>query len=182
MGASALYVNEDSTLEIEDKDALMGLLCRRSASVRKLDDLILFNGDKAYSYYLAAGIKAENSTTAAFPCPYPMHAWIDNPQSGESLSGTVNVTGWAYSEDIGIAEVSLFLNGESVVTARYGLPRPDVVEVRNIRTDPNAPNLGFELRLDTTEVENGKYELAIQLRNRLGHSRRYGERTVLVDN
>lgn len=183
VGDSALYINEDSTLDIDDKDTLMATICQRSTSVRRLKDLSLFNGDKAFSFYQVEGIREQaNNIKPAYPCPYPMHAWIDTPTAGEILSGHVPVSGWAYNEDIGIAEVSLLLDDEVVATANYGAPRPDVVEVRKLVSDPNIPNLGFTLQLDTTTIENGTYELAILLSNRQGHSRVYGKRDVEINN
>lgn len=184
-GQPALFVKEDSSLNIDDKDALMHTVCNLSESVTKVSDLSLFNGDKAFSYYFLDQIQipdGDSKVEAASPCPFPTHAWIDSPVAGQTLTGQVAVNGWAYNEDIGVAMIELLIDGEAVATIDYGIPRPDVVAVRNVQSDPQAPNLGFDFQFDTTSLENGRYELALHLVNQQGHSTIYGSRDVVIDN
>ncbi|MCG8413239.1 MAG: Ig-like domain-containing protein, partial [Pseudomonadales bacterium] len=181
MGYPALYINEDSTLTVDEKTSLMASLCANSTAVSPLSELSLFNGDKAFSYYAVDRIEP-GSATAAFPCPYPMQAWIDSPIADTTLTGEANLSGWAYSEDIGIQQVHVLLDGERIATADYGISRVDVVEARRVATDPNVPDLGFGLSLDTTDFENGEHNLAIELVNRAGSTLIYGERQIRIDN
>lgn len=183
-GDPALFITEDSTLEIDDKTALMGMACDFSSEVTWLGELNLFNGDKAFNfYYLPSLIDPSGETdTRAFPCPFPIHAWLDQPAEGDELSGVSSVAGWAYSEDIGVDGIDLLINGETFARAEYGLNREDVVTVRNIETDPNAPALGFGLQLDTSLLANGYHELAIRVSNRQGSQTVYGRRRVRVAN
>ncbi len=183
-GQPALYITEDSTLEIDEKTALMDLACNASSELRYIDELKLFNGDKAFSYYYIDALVDPNRSdpVRAAPCPYPIHAWLDLPVHDAELSGLTEIAGWAYNEDIGVDRVELLIDGERITTAEYGISREDVVSVRNIRTDPNAPALGFGLLLDTSLLENGSHELAINVVNRLGSSRIYGKRSVRIAN
>lgn len=183
-GSPLLYINEDSSLNLGDKTALMAQMCQSVEDLNQLDSLSLFAGDKSFSFYQASAVKRFSNTpgSIAFPCPYPMQAWIDMPNEGQSLSSTTEVSGWAYSEDIGIESVQLLLDGTIAAEATYGISRQDVVDVRNISTDPNAPNLGFRMDFDTTDFDNGRYELAISLQNKNGAEAIYGTRSITIKN
>ncbi len=183
-GQLALYISEDSTLEIEDATDLMAFVCDISSEVEPLDQLSLFNGDKAFSFYLISEISdpVGENPASAFPCPYPIHAWIDQPLEDDVLSGQVNVSGWAYSEDVGVAGVELLIDGNRVASAEYGNNREDVVTVRSVRNDPNLPDLGFDLQYDSTLLSNGRHEMAIEVSNRQGRRQIYGKRSIRVSN
>ena len=178
---SILFISEDSTLEVEDKQTLMLEMCEMASSLRALDQLMLFNGDKQFSFYRGYGL-FDNDTQRATPCPLPMRAWIDRPAGDTPVRGQVDVAGWAYSEEIGVDSVHLLVNGEAVMMLHYGIPRPDVAEVMNVTSDPNLPNLGYGGMWDSTSVSNGHYRLALEIRNKQGSILRYGERVVQVSN
>ncbi|MDP6413570.1 MAG: glycosyltransferase family 39 protein [Gammaproteobacteria bacterium] len=181
---SVLYINEDSSLTVVDKHELLTTICSFVDSMKFIDELSLFRGDKRFSYYSATRIIDNGSNTdyRARPCPYPARAWIDYPNAEEHMSGSVNVSGWSYNEDIGIADVYLLLDGTRIGTADYGQERPDVVQAMGVSSDPNEPALGFSYSLDTTSITNGEYHLSIELINRQGMSTVYGERTVQISN
>ena len=166
---------------MEDKRDLLADFCRHTDQVQHLGNLTLFNGDKAFSFYRAERLRQRQDSRAR-PCPFPMRAWIDAPVAGSTLSGSVAVNGWAFSEDIGVATVSLLLDGKPVQQLDYGIPRPDVVTGMGVDTDPNAPNLGFGGEWDSRTAANGDHELAIEIRNRQGSVTRYGTREVQVEN
>ena len=66
--------------------------------------------------------------------------WVDEPQSEGIVGPEIRVTGWALAAS-GINRVEIRLAGASF-TARYGLPRHDVADVRPGYADN--PNGGFE--------------------------------------
>lgn len=183
-GQPALYINEDSSLVVDDKTDLMKDMCAIVSEISHLDTLSLFNGDKAFSFYSASQINAIQSDrkSTAFPCPYPAQAWIDYPAANDVLAGTIDVSGWAYNEDIGIERVQLLIDKQVIGTPSYGSNRQDVVDIRNVSTDPNAPNLGYSIQLDTLELPNGVYELAIELYNKAGVREVYGKRRIAIAN
>ena len=153
-------------------------------SIELADELILFNGDKRFSYYLADRIIDRQSRPdfRSFPCPYPPRAWIDYPEAGAELSSTVDIRGWAYNEDIGVQAVYLIIDDQRIGRARYSIRREDVVDAMGVQSDPNAPILGYSYRLDTTSFSNGYYQLAIEIENLQGTSYREGERVVRIRN
>lgn len=178
---NALYINEDSTLILAEKIDLMTTMCEYSTGIKPLAELSLYAGDKAFSFYRVDTLQPP-SMQRAFPCPYPIQAWIDRPEAGASIQNELEIAGWAYSEDIGIAEIELLIDNQPVARLDYGIERNDVVSVRNVRTDPNSPNLGFGLRLDSHTLADGEHSLAVLIRNRQGTELVYGERTIFVAN
>ncbi len=177
----ALFITEDSTLEVEAKAALIDNSCNLFAALTALSQLDLFNGDKQFSFYRATSHSSASPARAA-PCPWPMRAWIDQPVSDSTVSGEVTIAGWAYSEEIGIESVTLLLDGKEVVALNYGDTRPDVVEVMNVTSDPNSPELGYSGLWDSSTVENGWYRLELAIRNAQGSILRYGQRRIRVAN
>lgn len=183
-GKPALFITEDSTLTVVEKEDVMAAVCRHVREIDHFEDLSLFRGDKNFSYYMATSIvtSPEQSALQSGACPYPARAWIDSPIADADLSGVIKIEGWAFNEDIGIAAVSLLLNGEEIRKLNYGISRPDVVQAIPVNSDPNAPNLGYTGELDTRTFPNGSYILAIRLTDNRGVSTVYGERSVLIAN
>ncbi len=180
-GRPALYVNEDSTLRESDKIALMTEICRQSSTIRVLQGLDLFAGEKAFSFYAVDSlIRKTSPEERAKPCPYPIVAWIDSPPESAEVQGDVEISGWAYSEDIGIESVELFIDDRLVQTIEYRKSRPDVVKARSVETDPNSPNLGFVGTWDSSRHEPGIHELALRIVNNAGNERFYGNRQIVV--
>ncbi len=183
-GSEFLFISEDSTLDNSAKYQLLAELCARSEQLQHLDELVLFKGDKQFSFYKGNSLTDALNTPVfgATACPFPAIAWIDVPDRGAELSGLVNVNGWAYNEDIGIESINLLIDGEKIGQVDYGVSRPDVVEVRQVRSDPNKPNIGYNYSFDSNLLQNGKYRLEIEIRNQLGITQLYGERTVEINN
>lgn len=178
-GEPLLFITEDSTLNVLQKHELVARACGLADSLKQVNQLSLFDGDKQFSFY--RGHVATPAARTAGPCPYPPRAWIDQPAPGASLSGSAIVSGWAYNEDLGVARVLLYLDGEITGELDYGLPRPDVVAVRQPENEPNQPNLGFQTTFDTNEFSPGRHELEILIIDGRGNATRYGRRTVLME-
>ena len=179
-----LFITEDSTLDISAKHDLLTDLCARTGRLAHLGELSLFNGDKRFSFYRGAALHSidslEKIQTSA--CPFASIAWIDNPSRGAQLSGIVDVNGWAFNEDIGIESITLLIDSEAIGRVDYGGSRPDVVEVMQVRSDPNSPNIGYNYNFDSNLLGNGLHRLEIDIENRLGIKQRFGERTIEVNN
>lgn len=178
-GEPMLFITEDSALNVEQKHALLARACAMADSLEQLGQLSQFGGDKRFSYYHGTSIVAPGSESAA-PCPFPPRAWLDQPPPGAELSGIASISGWAYNEDLGVADVRIYLDGALVAEAEYGLPRPDVVAATALSGDPSQPNLGFEARLDTGEFSRGRHELAIGVIDSRGNETLYGHREVRI--
>ena len=179
-----LFITEDSTLDISAKHDLLTDLCARTGRLAHLGELSLFNGDKRFSFYRGAALHSidslEKIQTSA--CPFASIAWIDTPSRGAQLSGIVDVNGWAFNEDIGIESITLLIDSEAIGRVDYGGSRPDVVEVMQVRSDPNSPNIGYNYNFDSNLLGNGLHRLEIDIENRLGIKQRFGERTIEVNN
>lgn len=179
-----LFIAEDSTLDVAAKHDLLAKLCARTEQLSHLGELILFNSEKRFSFYQGRTLHSidslEQIQTSA--CPFPAIAWIDTPERDAELSGIVSVNGWAFNEDIGIDSITLLIDSEAVGRADYGGGRADVVEVMQVQSDPNRPNIGYNYRFDTNQIDNGSHQLEIEIKNHLGISQRYGGRTIEVNN
>ncbi|PCI75649.1 MAG: hypothetical protein COB20_12325, partial [SAR86 cluster bacterium] len=166
------------------KHDLLSDLCARTERLIHLGELNLFNGDKRFSFYRGSALHSidslEQVQTSA--CPFPAIAWIDAPMRGAELSGIVDVNGWAFNEDIGIDSITLLIDSEALGLVDYGGSRPDVVEVMQVQSDPNRPNIGYNYSFDSNQLDNGSHLLEIEIRNHLGIIQRYGERTIEVNN
>ena len=176
-----LFITEDSALNVEQKHELMSRACGLADSLEQIDQLSLFEGDKRFGFYRGK-VLAGPDIPSANPCPYPPHAWIDQPAPGAIVSGTITVSGWAYNEDLGVERVLFLLDGNVIAELEYGLPRPDVVEARDFRTDPNQPNLGFRAEFDTTGYASGRHALSIRIIDSRGFATDYGRREVVLEN
>ncbi len=86
---------------------------------------------------------------------YP-YGFIDAPQAGDEVSGTVNVGGWAI-DDRGLDFIEIRVDGEPVGRANYGRRRPDLVE--KYPGLPGAPNHGYGYSLDTGPLSAGEHAL-----------------------
>jgi len=183
-GQPALFISEDSTLIEADKVALLTKICQQSTAITAAPPLSLYAGDKVFSFYPIAALTQHGpqSNERARPCPFPSVAWIDSPLADARISGNLQVSGWAYNEDIGIASVELLIDGKIVKTLDYGIARDDVVSVQAVTTDPNRPNLGFGGELDSSLFDNGRHRLAVRILNKAGSQRLYGEREVFIQN
>jgi hypothetical protein len=141
----------------------------------------LFGGSKRFTFYKADAIRPR-TTDYSDACPYPSQGWLQSPAEGDVLDGETPFTGWVFNEGVGVGEVSLLIDGTKTNRIEYGISRPDVVEVMDVNTDPNRPNLGFEFLLNTTEIQNGEIEVALELINKVGERQIYGSRTVTIAN
>ena len=179
-----LFISEDSTLTVPAKHELMNRLCHLGDNVDYLGELSLFDGAKRFSYYAASLRESSNNMPEVRyqPCPFPAYAWIDSPAADTTLQGTVNINGWAFNEDIGVASVSLLVDDTRVAQLDYGSARPDVVQVMQVMTDPQAPALGFDYALDTSTLPNGHHRIELEIVNNSGIVGFYGERNITIDN
>ncbi len=181
-GKNALFISEDSTLTTPDKISVLAEMCSLTDSMQFIETLNLFNGEKRFSYYLTGVLREARNDEKAIPCPYPSQAWIDSPPPDASVSGVTEVSGWAFNEDVGIRNIAVLMNGKEIDAATYGYARPDVVEIMQVKSDPNSPNFGFALQFDSTAFQNGAHTLAILLSNNSGETQVYGSRRIVIRN
>lgn len=180
-GENALFITEDSTLDINEKLVVMNRACRLFNELTLLDQLFLYQGDKIFSFYLGSGIQ-QSSAGMATDCPRPSHLWLDHPAAGETLSGDYVISGWALNHGLGVSRIRVLLNGEVVGDVQRTVAREDVVEIRQAHDDPGAPHLGFDLSLDTREFANGRYQLTLEVVSGAGERQRGATRQIIIAN
>jgi len=180
-GKAAIFITEDSTLTIPDKTEIIGLACTYLENLHFIEQLWLFGGAKRFTFYKTDAIRAEKADETQ-NCPYPSQGWLQSPVEGDILNGATLFTGWVFNEGVGVDEVNLLIDGIKANRIEYGIARPDVVDVMEVNSDPNLPNLGFDYLLDTTAMQNGEVEVALELINKVGERQIYGRRTVKIAN
>src|SRR5690606_10357029 len=88
---SILFITEDSTLTVPDKiDALL-LACQHMGGLEFIEQLQLYGGEKAFSFYRGRRLGATESVTAS-ACPIPSLAWVDTPAPGSQVQGSLTVS------------------------------------------------------------------------------------------
>ncbi|MFK7864889.1 MAG: glycosyltransferase family 39 protein [Pseudohongiellaceae bacterium] len=180
-GETAIFITEDSTLTVPDKSQLVGLACSYLENLVFLDQLWLFDGEKRFSFYKGEKIRAQQ-TQEFSSCPYPSQGWLHTPEQGDVLTEAVLFTGWVFNEGVGVEELYLLVDGQRFAKLDYGVSRPDVVEVMQVQSDPNRPNLGFDYLLDTTAFENGSVVVSLEIINSVGERQITGTREVTINN
>jgi parallel beta-helix repeat protein len=84
---------------------------------------------------------------------------IDVPAAGATVSGTLNISGWAIGNATAVATVQVSVDGTVNGTATYGLSRPDVCMVYPGR--PGCPNVGFTYALNTASLSAGSHTITV---------------------
>ena len=175
---SGIFITEDSTLTVPDKIGVLQRACMHFDRLVFLSQLSLFEGEKRFSFY--RGDSARESRSEAHVCPMPSLGWVDQPADGARVEGDLPVSGWVINEGLGVAEVELWIDGKAYGVAQYGGERPDVVDAMQVRSDPNAPNLGFNIQIPAGTMASGKHRMHLKVTGISGETQVFGERTVDV--
>ncbi|MES3008358.1 MAG: glycosyltransferase family 39 protein [Pseudomonadota bacterium] len=175
-GRNALFISEDSTLTVPDKIATLARACSQLARLEFIEQLTLFDGEKIFSFYKGEQIGG----SATGPCPLPTLGWLDQPQPGQEITGTLELSGWAINEGLGVRGIEVLINDQVIGTANYGIPRADVVDAMGVKADPNAPNLGFNGSLPLDSVAEGEARLTLRVVGNSGEVQVFGARNITV--
>jgi hypothetical protein len=91
---------------------------------------------------------------------------VTSPQPNATLSGIVNISGFAYSPGSQVTAVLLLVDGLARGAASYGIPQPDVCA--SLPGVAACPNIGFSGSIDTTLLSNGNHVLGVRILNSQG--------------
>lgn len=111
--------------------------------------------------------------------PSPLPAWgnLDTPVSGDTMTGSATVSGWAWGLSK-VTDVSVFVDGTFIDHAMYGLPKPEIKD-----TYPDAPiNIVFVYTLDTTKLSNGNHAVTVKATDANGKVATYPNAHVKISN
>lgn len=182
-GSNALFITEDSTLNVDEKTEVITRACTLFRSLEYIEQLSLFNDDKMFSFYIGRHVLADPEEQAVdAACPLPARFWLEQPDDGDHVSGSVPVTGWAYNEGQGISAIYLLVNRVRHVRLERHTDRPDVVEIRKVSRDPARPVLGFDYRLDTTTLPDGNLNLSLEVITSHGERQFSRQRRIRINN
>ena len=183
-GRSALFITEDSTLNVDRKQIVMSRACGLFTDLMPADQLFFYRGDKRFSFYTTTSILEESEwgSDSSTPCPLPALAWLDQPQWDATVEGRYTVSGWAISPEIGVSSIRVLINGEPVAETRRDISREDVALQTDGDRDPDSPHLGFSVDMDTSLWRNGRHHLALELSLHNGQRQRAAERQIFIRN
>jgi hypothetical protein len=114
---------------------------------------------------------------------------IETPGSGQTVSGSLKVSGWVVDDSGTIDHIDFLVDGRVVAgavgngqpgTAIYGLPRPDIFALFPDVT--NSGNSGFLANVDTTAFVDGVHSLSVRAFDGQGSSNVLGTLSVTVEN
>ena len=159
------------------------LLCvtsTASATIYTYDDLnrlksISYDSGKKVIYTYDANGNLLTMTTSNM---LPAKGYIDTPTEGQTVSGTVSISGW-FLDGSGVAKIEVMVDGVLKGQAVYGDARPDV---ENAYPAYNNSNSGYHFNLDTKTLSNGNHTITISETDINGVQTRLTERTVVVSN
>lgn len=169
-GAQALFITEDSTLNVDQKRAVVAHACQLGRDIAYLGHSDLLNGAKRYAYYsLTIG-------KGVLKCAQPARTWIDAPEEDEVIGDSLEVAGWAFAEGVGVASLEAIIEG--VNSDRLVLPMPaeqrelrsDVAVIEGAERDPFFPQIGFRQLLDVGRLPPGRYTLQLRATNSAGEA------------
>ena len=132
--------------------------------------------DHGYQRFLLFRLPVQRADGA---CVAPAMAWMDTPQFGAKVQGTLEVRGWAFKDGVGLSKVDLLVDGKPAGTVTYGRPY-DITGFWKISNDPQHPNVGFDAQLDTSGLAPGKHWLGLRLHGNDGSVETWQEQAVIV--
>jgi hypothetical protein len=90
----------------------------------------------------------------------PVLGYLDVPVAGARIGNSLDVGGWALSQ-VGIREVTIYLDGRPVGAAKLGVHRPDVQKVHPQFRD--SLTAGFQATIDLGRVDAGSHVIAVEV-------------------
>jgi len=101
------------------------------------------------------------------PFEKPMGAML-TPKQNDTLKGTIDVIGYAYTATGRITAVTLLVDGRSFAAVPFNRPATDVcATLPDVKA---CPNIGFSYSLDTLRIPNGQHLIGVVIVNDNGGS------------
>jgi hypothetical protein len=106
--------------------------------------------------------------------------FIDVPTTSDYIKGNTVFQGWAVDENGGVNQIQMYIDGNYVGIAEYGLPRPDVAI--NYPFIFNSTLSGWRFTEDTTKLSNARHRLTVRVVDGQAHSSEIGSVDFYVQN
>ncbi len=119
-------------------------------------------------------------TCAEINSDFASLGFIDAPTSFDYVKGNVTFQGWAVDENGGVNQVEMYIDGNFVGLAEYGLPRPDVAI--NYPYIFNSTKSGWRFTMDTTKLSNARHRLTVRVLDATAHTSEIGSVDFYVQN
>jgi 4-amino-4-deoxy-L-arabinose transferase-like glycosyltransferase len=114
-------------------------------------------------------------------CVPPALATIALPEANVRVRMPFTVEGWAVKDVVGVARITITLDGAPVATARYGIANDWVAGVWRGRShDPNLPRVAFSARVDARGVAPGRHWLGLVIEGGDGSRETWSGQSVEV--
>lgn len=203
LGERALVVVDESKARYGFwRYAKVRAICRFFDRVELIDSVDIFGSAQRFRFYLGQGLRAPGEGTIPdngegplgeefkpfLPlspgCPVPSFGDLPTVTDGDRFRGQVSLGGWALNNTAGVSRIELLIDREPVAIANYGSPLPGFDESpfwRGGVSDPNHPNLGFDLSWNTTATAPGRHEMAIRVTAANGRTDRLAKRDILIE-
>jgi hypothetical protein len=155
--APVLLVVGASEVKLRDLLAHYQGLCER---VGALPSPRVVNADHGAQRFLLFRLPAGK---VEGPCAAPAQAYITLPQPGASVPAKFLVEGWAMKDVVGVAGVTITLDGKPVADATYGGSNVWIVErfYTGRSRDPNGQNIAFKAEVDASALPPGDHWLGL---------------------
>ncbi|MBW8366708.1 MAG: glycosyltransferase family 39 protein [Arenimonas sp.] len=116
--------------------------------------------------------------SAGASCSTPALAWLEAPAPGAEPGATVDVSGWALKEGVGVDRVQVTVDGRVVAEARLDPLRPDVSQYWGVAD--GSDGAGFGARLDLTDHPGGDAWLGLVVHGRDGSVEAWPEQRLRI--
>ena len=169
-----LLVVEDTARPMKERFAAYAGLCTRAGGLPPPEVLNVDHGRKRFLLF---------ATGAATGCSTPALAWIDAPAPGDTAAaGPLTVRGWALKTGVGLRQVDVTLDGQVVARARYGQPRPDVIDYwTRAPFEAAGARGGFTADVDLSGRPPGTAWLGLVLHGRDGSVEAWPEQPLRIE-
>lgn len=168
--APVLLVVEDTSRPLKHRLDGYRDLCRAAGGLPPPQVLSVDHGRKRFLLF-----RLPSRTDA---CSTPALAWLESPSPDAEVAGSVQLSGWALKEGVGVQRVQVTLDGRVVAEADYGQRRPDVLEYW--RMAPGEDGVGFRARIDVSGHRGGEAWLGLVLHGRDGSVETWPEQRLRV--
>ncbi len=168
-----LLAVDEAALHLETREPWNRHLCALFPGLRDVGAISLDAGRRQVLLY-------RRDPGASGACDYPALAFMRTPADGAVVSGSVELSGWATQDRVGVAGVEVLLDGRAIAKARYGIEDVSVRSRWPDSDDPAQPDVGFAASVDLRGVVPGEHALALRVSGRDGRVRVLEQRTIRV--